>query len=381
MEKAPGYISNLTPLRGVAALLVFLLHFQALVTNFIFPSQTHFFELSYLMVDLFFIMSGFIILHVYGSRFSTGMSVRNFSEFTLARFARIYPLHLFTLVVLIIFAAIANAWGPIFDPKAIPANILLIHSFGLFHIFTWNVPSWSISAEWWAYMIFPLIVLFLSKNKRLAILTLIPLIVLTYCALMYWLPRKNYFVPNVPVPHNLDITFDYGYIRGMAGFVTGMLAYELYQSRLLANFFQKDLVALLVVLGTIYLMHVKINDGICILLFALVVLCFACNDGRLQRLCNFRFAQFIGDISYSIYLIQTFLFVPFLSGLRLPLIKYGNAITESKATFWVGLMYFAIFLVVIIGLSTLSYIFIEVPCRKWLNGKWKKPRPAYAPLA
>ncbi|PWT70739.1 MAG: hypothetical protein C5B59_20260 [Bacteroidetes bacterium] len=381
MGKTQTYISNLTPLRGFAALWVVSYHFQAIVATFIHPAQTHIFELGYLMVDMFFILSGFIILHVYGQHFSAGMSRRDFSAFAKARFARIYPLHLFTLIVLIIFVAANKAWDTIFDAKAIPANIFLIHSFGLFHIFTWNVPSWSISAEWWAYMIFPFIAFFLSKNKRMAILILVPLILITYFALIYRVHLKSFLMPNTIVPHNLDVTYNFGYLRGFAGFTTGMLVYELYRSGFLTNFFRKDLVAFLVILGTIYFIHLKINDGIYIILFATIVLCFAYNAGRVQLLCNLRFAQFIGDISYSIYMVQLLVFLPFILGLHLPLVKYGKTSADHDTSFWVGLIYFAIFLAAIIGSSALSYKFIEVPCRKWLNGKWKKPEPAYAPAA
>ncbi|HEX4849529.1 MAG TPA: acyltransferase family protein, partial [Puia sp.] len=70
MVQSQTYISNLTPLRGIAALWVFFFHFQGLIATFIHSNTTHLVELGYLMVDLFFIMSGFIILHVYGDKFS-----------------------------------------------------------------------------------------------------------------------------------------------------------------------------------------------------------------------------------------------------------------------------------------------------------------------
>lgn len=381
MEQPQNYISNLTPLRGAAAIWVFFYHFQGIVAIFIYPAQTHVVELGYLMVDLFFIMSGFIILHVYGDKFSSRISWKNFANFSVARFARIYPLHLFTLIILIIFVAVSNGWSPMNDPKAIPANILLIHSFGLFPIFTWNVPSWSISGEWWAYMAFPLIALLLSKSKRFAIPVLIFLIILTYIAIMFWLPRKDPFDSGAVIPHNLDSTFDYGYLRGLAGFASGMVTYELYRSGFLVKYFRKDWVAFLIILGTLYTLHIKINDGFYIPLFALVVLCFASNVGRLYKICNHRLPQFLGDISYSIYLMQIFVLLPFLAGVHLPFVKYGNTLFEHNAGFWTGLMYFVILLLAIIGLSTLSYKYIEVPCRKWINGKWKKPRPLFAGAA
>jgi peptidoglycan/LPS O-acetylase OafA/YrhL len=61
LEHKAEYLSNLTPLRGIAALLVAIFHFEMAIARFIPANLTMFFEKSYLMVDLFFIMSGFII--------------------------------------------------------------------------------------------------------------------------------------------------------------------------------------------------------------------------------------------------------------------------------------------------------------------------------
>src|SRR5580658_9758122 len=145
MNGTKQYIPNLTPLRGVAALWVAVFHFAAVIARFVSPGHTHLLEKRYLMVDLFFILSGFIISHVHEPDFQKGVGGGNFGRFVVARFARIYPLHFFTLLCLVVLIASFNAWSPIFDPKAIIANIFLVHSFGLFSIFTWNIPSWSIS--------------------------------------------------------------------------------------------------------------------------------------------------------------------------------------------------------------------------------------------
>ena len=167
-------LPNLTPLRGFAALLVVYFHFNEIAVQFVKPEQTMFLRKCYLMVDLFFIMSGFIMLHVYGESFSKSLSGKNFGAFMKARFARLYPLHLFTLLAAIILFYVSTApvdaiSARVFNPMAIPTNLLLLHSCGFHDIFTWNVPSWSISAEWWAYMVFPFLALLLSKNKRIGL--------------------------------------------------------------------------------------------------------------------------------------------------------------------------------------------------------------------
>ncbi len=51
------------------------------------------------MVDLFFIMSGFIIYHVYGEFFNRNIHTATFNKYIRARLARVYPLHIFTLII------------------------------------------------------------------------------------------------------------------------------------------------------------------------------------------------------------------------------------------------------------------------------------------
>lgn len=376
------YLSNLTPLRGIAALWVFTFHFNPDLGYFVPESSTHLVSKGYLMVDLFFIMSGFIIMHVYQKSFESGLNPKNFKRFFVARFARIYPLHLFTLIVLMLWVWRMDAHpmlSYIMSPAAIPTHLALLHSFGIHDVFTWNVPSWSISAEWWAYIAFPFLALFLSRWKKPAALVLLLFVVLSYFALMFWLPRKDPFNPAAIVPHNLDISFDYGFLRGLAGFVSGMLVYKIYESNLFRKIFQQDWMSLLIILPTLYFLHVGINDGFFMILFSGIVYCFACNRGTLHSICNFRFAQYLGKISYSIYLVSGLVGFSLKSQqIRLP----GILINESggtSAAFLTGLGWFLLILTINIGLSSLTYYGIEKPCRKFINNKWgKEAMPVYA---
>src|SRR5579863_2047307 len=101
MQPTHKYLSNLTALRAIAAICVVFYHFQSIIAVFVLPEQTRLLDKGYLMVDLFFIMSGFIISHVYYQSFESGLSTSNVRRFIVARFARVYPLHLFTLLILI----------------------------------------------------------------------------------------------------------------------------------------------------------------------------------------------------------------------------------------------------------------------------------------
>ena len=376
MKPAIAYISNLTPLRGFAALMVVVFHFEEVIGRFVNAADSMFIRKGYLMVDLFFVMSGFIIFHVYNEEFRNTIQRYSFRRFLIARFARIYPLHFFMILVATLLIFIKGV-SPVFNPAAIPTHLFLLQSFGIHKIFTLNVPSWSISAEWWAYIIFPVTVLWFHKKKWLTIICCVVFIITAYLLIMYWLPRTNPFNPAAPVPHNLDSTFDYGFLRGLAGFITGMMLYMLYQLRIIKDIFSSDIASAFCFVAVLAAMHLGINDACHIPLFSLLILAFACNNGYITKICNSRVPQFLGDISYSIYMTQLVIlfFVPAIiaaSGITIP------TIADKTFAFSTGILYCFIILGLCIAFSSLTYYKLEMPLRKWINKKWSQPK--YIPV-
>jgi peptidoglycan/LPS O-acetylase OafA/YrhL len=366
-----SYLTTLTPLRGLAALMVAIYHFEEVCAKFIPEGSTMFVRKGYLMVDLFFVLSGFIMLYVYGHTFERNMSKAGFINFLAARFARIYPLHLFTLLLLVGVFYISGAQPDLInDPAAIPTHLLLLHSFGIHQIFTWNVPSWSISAEWWAYMVFPVLVVLLNRYRVATRTGMVLFTVLAYLAIVYWLPRTNLFMPDAPAPQNLDVTYNYGFLRGLAGFLVGMIIYELYTQEQVRKFFGRDVTALLIAGVTALLLHLGVNDLFYIPLFAGLVLCLASNTGRVKNIFNNRPLQFLGDISYSVYLVHGLL----LFWVGVPILIMAGYTYQGPGSLTIplgaGILYCLLYVLISVGLSTLTYYFIEKPCRKWINRKW-----------
>ena len=145
-------ISALTSLRGVAALTVLIFH--------VIPGFR-----GYLAVDLFFLLSGFVLTHVYHEIELTWQSYFSFSK---ARLARIYPVHLMMLVVLLPMLDTR----PDFSSGGLLSSLLFMQS--PWHSICWNYASWSISAEWHSYLLFPILILNYRtrSNNILAIFTL-----------------------------------------------------------------------------------------------------------------------------------------------------------------------------------------------------------------
>jgi peptidoglycan/LPS O-acetylase OafA/YrhL len=357
------YLNNLTPLRGIAALWVAAFHFYTLTSSLFKDQQFLLLKKGYLMVDLFFIMSGFIIRHVYWDQFKDGIARKALRQFIVARFARIYPLHFFTLVFLVLIAFVSNQWNGLNDPAAIAIHILLLQSFGIINHHTWNVPSWSLSAEWSAYMLFPVLVLFLSRKSRFRILVLLTFIVIGYLAVVFWLPTRDIDRLAGGSLHNLDVTFDYGFLRGVSGFASGMLVYGLYCQSRVRRFFSRDWLGLVFATIILLVMYENWNDLLLLPAFWGLTLCFASNCGYVHQICSKKAPQFVGKVSYSIYLLQ-----------RIVLIYFSALIPSSDQgiiPFYQKILFLSGYLVLLVGIAAITYYGIENPCRYYINRKYR----------
>ena len=162
---APANLKPLTSLRFFAAVWVILYHYWP---HLAVASTPALIEKGYLGVELFFILSGFILCHVYLPAFEAGRF--KYGDFIWARLARVYPMHLATLIGIGLMAGAALLVGLQIDPNilslaALPANLTLTQAWGLAPVAGWNHPSWSISAEWFAYLCFPAFA-FLAMSLR-----------------------------------------------------------------------------------------------------------------------------------------------------------------------------------------------------------------------
>ncbi|WP_283195482.1 acyltransferase [Rhizobium sp. AN80A] len=153
-------IRSLTGLRGYASLWVFFLH-----AMYGWPEGSFLVKIASLGgagVIVFFVLSGYILSLTYADRFRDESA--GYRNFVIARLARVYPLHLFTL-----FAFAFLVWlgylekMPTDNAYTFILNVLLIQSWGFTDLVSWNQPSWSISTEFFAYLMFPLFIARLTK--------------------------------------------------------------------------------------------------------------------------------------------------------------------------------------------------------------------------
>lgn len=176
------FIRQLTGIRFVAAAWVLLYHLQGPLNQLglLFAGFADVLRVGRLGVDLFFALSGFILTHTYLRRMGPGLHVRGTLDFWWLRLARIYPVHLVMLVIagVAVFAQ-AKVTGEALDrdwlnPWDFLKNLLLIQEWGPEPQRGWNFVAWSLSMEWLAYLLFPLLVLLLwILHRRIPTIVLV----------------------------------------------------------------------------------------------------------------------------------------------------------------------------------------------------------------
>jgi peptidoglycan/LPS O-acetylase OafA/YrhL len=169
------FIRQLTGVRFVAAAWVVLYHYQiplAAVGILTIPGVADVLRVGRLGVDLFFALSGFIITHTYLRRLGPALRARASLDFWWLRLARVYPVHLVMIVIagtavvaqaILTGDALTKDW---INPLDLAKNLLLVQEWGPAPSRGWNFVAWSLSMEWLAYLLFPLLVLVLWRLHR-----------------------------------------------------------------------------------------------------------------------------------------------------------------------------------------------------------------------
>lgn len=325
--------------RGICAIIVVLFHFPVAGPL----KQAWLITHGYLFVDFFFVLSGFVIAKAYEERLTEpGEAV----QFIIRRIGRLWPLH---VAMLAFFVAVSAIQGDIggndrHSVWAIFTNLLMIHGLGIHGDLTWNGPSWSISVEFLLYLMFA--ALTLSSKRTVAY---VGLVVGSVAVLAFW------------APSGMGSTFDFGLFRGLAGFFTGALLARapLRQMGTVAELLTVALVAVFVSSGMLQILSPFV--------FGWAVYVFAGSDGAVTRFLNRKPMLTLGDWSYSIYLTHT-VFVAAIWTLRAPL-----GLT-SRGSYLVGwswqeqLAGAALYVLLVIGLSAITYRWIELPGKRYFNG-------------
>lgn len=276
---------------------------------------------GYLWVEFFFALSGFVLTYVYAMRTKQFWRGSAYFDFLKARLARLYPLHLAMLLLILMmlltlrWLAARGGYVSIYDEPYHPvctfstfvANLFLVQAWNIFHSLSWNGASWFVSVEFLLCLFFPLYLVLARGGWKTGLVLIFG--GATGLALLVH-PR-----------YGLDLTFHNGVWRGMFDFAIGVGMAMLYRalqprgmhisSALCSALQAAVLVWLLYGIYETGWSHKPADIDTALPIMALVFV-LALDRGFLAAALKTRVPLKLGEWSYAIYIGQT----PILQFLR-----------------------------------------------------------------
>ena len=371
-----GEIRSLTGLRIVAALWVVVFHFSYTPGNAYSPYWVPFAPLVHsgaLGVDLFYVLSGFVITLTYLEKLGPRPSVRGSVVFWWARVCRIWPVYALVITLFggwLLYKSTRVTDGflswqvvqPVVDLRHWAEQLLMVQLWHHPHFdgVSWVGPAWSISAEWFAYVCFPLLALLLFRLRRLpapvtgalAVLAMVPIALACY--------RTG------------GPAFDWAWLARIAGgFLSGALT--CLAVRRVQRTEKVERVA--AVVGVLALVEILVAmwwgdwrgqgqgdfGGVALVLFPVLVGALALSPRGLSRPLSTRPMVHGGRISFSLYLVHVPVFEIFWTFMAWhPRMGPGTALGEILVPH---------VLVGVVVLAHLCHRFVEEPARVLLRGR------------
>lgn len=368
-KQKTGRIEAFDSLRGLAALGVVLwhygAHFEAHPLSRIFSP---FYHAGYLFVDFFFVLSGYVIARSYW----TVQRERRLADNIQSRLARLYPLHFFTLVIVagLQLMLTSRRHAPFIydenDTYQFFLNLFLLNGTGLQSGFSFNGPSWSISCEFLVNAAF-LVFIFSTVFWR----CLYSIVALSCAAVLF-------MVSGTLLKNNLILGYlDPQLIRCMLGFGMGVLL-QLAQRRGwwmedAGSRWPREIMAIGAVASTLVFMayqrpHATIIAYLIFIALSALVLVTVFRSATVNWILRSPALVFLGEISYSIYLIHfplQLLFVIVSVYLGIDIIYEDTSVLT-------------LFFVLLIALSWVTYRYIEKPGQAAMNPRRRGPAPEIA---
>jgi peptidoglycan/LPS O-acetylase OafA/YrhL len=354
----------LTALRGIAALWVVIYHYSVqCFPNLDVRPHTYLIHKGYLAVDMFFMLSGFVLAHVYHRPFSESVTGRNYWKFIAARIARIYPLHLLVLLLFVATALTSHLMSgeagrvvrhvPLQGPQSVEAffaNLLMLQGLSAGTL-SWNYPAWSISVEFMAYLFFPFLLPGIWRTST-RIKLLLAVVLLALLVLLAYLRKGDFDQWDGPIT----------LLRCLPEFMLGTLLYCAFRVAPGNLWLNRDAAAFGIVALIAVGLHFNMADLVMICLFAALILAAVLNNGSFARWANAAPLLWLGDISYSLYLLHGL--VQYAAGLMLARLGVPDAtyLSVPRSLIWI----FAMIGVCLLA-AHFSYSGFEIASRRYLR--------------
>ena len=391
-------INNFTGVRGLAAVVVVLVHVNVIMFA-MWPSLWQFRRFLWsgnFAVDIFFILSGFVIMYNYGDRLGRKPTFQGWKQFVLLRMARMWPVHLFAIGLYVVWY-LTRAW----HPGAFFPNMLVVpHDQALPVLLSWwnvalnslmlnavwpaqsiSTPAWSVSLEFFAYLTFPLTAWMALKFKSSRSALIAAAVWIGVGALLVGLTNT---APLTDTSHRsyLYLAYELPWLRILYTFPTGALLCigwrQLPDRWRTGLHWDGIIVASLVAMFTIIYFSpqqtVIYMPPLAIPLSAVIILGCAGATGPISWVLRWRPVEWSGEVSYSLY--QTH----FIALMAMELLFVTPFLLASPTIVQVWCL--VGFFVAVFVVAWFSHRFVEEPFRK-LGRRFifrnAPPRPAPAP--
>jgi peptidoglycan/LPS O-acetylase OafA/YrhL len=356
-----GEIRSFTGLRGCAAVMVMFYHFTLNMPGTTLPTQWLLLN-GYLWVDLFFILSGFVMAYSHATFFSRGQPLRTHLRFLLTRIARIYPLY---LVILLESACLLLWRTPGHDPREFTRtfllNLTMVQAWGLAP--SMEGAAWSISTEWAAYLVFPLLFAATVLSSRrvacvAATLSAVVILCLAFSPGPFTFPDQSRGGPlDIYSSATVAPVF-----RCLAEFNLGLLAYRMARSVARRPHAWAGAGSIVTMAAILTAMCWQGLDAAIVFLFAGLLVTLAPGRGILARVLSSPVPYALGRWSYSIYLIHDKFSHPTVT-LEHYLADYMPFAPVAAA---------AAMACVVVACSAATFKIVEQPMRRWLHEKVRR---------
>ncbi|MGJ6124266.1 acyltransferase [Mycolicibacterium sp. Y3] len=366
-----GEIKALTGLRIFAAVWVVLFHFRPLLheaaPNFS-EALAPILNVGAQGVDLFFILSGFVLTWTYIDKMGKNWSTRATLHFLWMRLARVWPVYLVTLHLAALWIVFTLYVGHVPSENIGTLNaISYIRQLFLVQLWfqpffdgsSWDGPAWSISAEWLAYLLFGGLVLIIFRMARATrARTLLWLaFAVTLPPVMFLLATGHFYTPWSWLPRIL--------LQFTAGAIACAAVRRLNPSdrtRTLAGI--AGVVLVVAMVGALYwfdahpIPDVIDSGGVLDLLFVPLVVTLAIGTGTLPSLLSLRVLTYGGQISFSLYMVHEIVHTAW----NWAVLQFELTLAGPAGT-WMLLGVFA----VAFAAAAALYHFVEEPARRWMR--------------
>lgn len=341
-------LEQLTFTRFLAAISIVIFHYGR--KSFLFDNENVAFVFRHanVFVSYFFILSGFVLIVAYGNK-----SFIAAVDFFRNRFARIYPIYFLAIVLTLFLQIRTNS----IDLQGLFLNVFMLQAWIPGKLMMFNPPGWSLSVEFLFYAIFPFVFnRFFKKNdfKQTGIVVI-----------LFWIFSQIFIQTLFLVYPNSELVgMDGNPLMHLNEFLIGNLAGFYFIKKLKDKIKNYDFIILLLASLLFFVMKIPLNlnfnNGLLAFLFIPIIIFISLNNGLITKVFQKKPFVFLGQISYGIYILQ----YPIYSLFSAYSINKYFQISDSNIVFFIRL-------VILIVVSSITYIYIEKPIQEIIKTKKK----------